>query len=73
ANMLPSTAYAKLIWTLGQTRNYEEVRKIMMTNLRGEITTREPNKGYLLMQGVEPGLQDMLRKLDPNPRFDAYR
>lgn len=38
ANMLPSAAYSKMIWTLGQTRNYEEVRKIMTTNLRGEIT-----------------------------------
>ncbi|WP_457558420.1 Glu-tRNA(Gln) amidotransferase subunit GatD [Candidatus Harpocratesius sp.] len=73
ANMLPSAAYAKMIWTLGQTRNYEEVRKIMTTNLRGEITTREPNKGYMFMQGVEPGLQEMMKKLDPNPRFDAYR
>lgn len=73
ANMLPSAAYAKMIWTLGQTRNYEEVRKLMTTNLRGEITNREPNKGYLFMQGVEPGIQDMLRKLDPNPRYDAYR
>lgn len=72
-NMLPSAAYAKMIWTLGQTRNYDEVRKIMGTNLRGEITYREPNKGYLLMQGVEPGLDDLLKKLDPNPRFDAYR
>ena len=72
-NMLPSAAYAKMIWTLGQTRNYDEVRKIMTTNLRGEITYREPTKGYLIMQGVEPGINTLLKKLDPNPRFDAYR
>ncbi|MHA1123708.1 MAG: Glu-tRNA(Gln) amidotransferase subunit GatD, partial [Candidatus Heimdallarchaeota archaeon] len=68
ANMLPCTAYAKMIWTLGQTRDYNEVRKIMTTNIAGEITNKEPNKGYLLMQGMEPGLEEMMRLVNPNPR-----
>ncbi|MHA2019463.1 MAG: Glu-tRNA(Gln) amidotransferase subunit GatD, partial [Promethearchaeota archaeon] len=72
-SMLPSAAYAKMIWTLGQTRDYNEVKKIMQTNLRGEMVYREPNRGYLVMQGIEPGMEEMLRKLEPNPRHDAYR
>ncbi len=72
-NMLPSAAYAKMIWVLGQTRDYDEVRRLMQTNLRGEIISREPNSGYLLYQGIEPGLREILKKLEPNPRRDAYR
>ncbi|MBD3189679.1 MAG: Glu-tRNA(Gln) amidotransferase subunit GatD [Candidatus Heimdallarchaeota archaeon] len=67
-NMLPCAAYAKMIWTLGHTRDVDEVKKIMTTNIAGEITKREPNKGYLLMQGVEPGIEELLKKVNPNPR-----
>jgi len=73
ANMLPCTAYAKMIWTLGQTRDYDEVRKIMTTNIAGEITNKEPNKGYMLMQGMEPGLKEMMRLVNPNPREHRWR
>lgn len=73
ANMIPCTAYAKMIWTLGQTRDYDEVRKIMTTNIAGEITNKEPNKGYMLMQGVEPGLKEMMRLVNPNPREHRWR
>ncbi|MHA1842585.1 MAG: Glu-tRNA(Gln) amidotransferase subunit GatD [Candidatus Heimdallarchaeota archaeon] len=73
ANMLPCTAYAKMIWTLGQTRDYDEVRKIMTTNIAGEITNKEPNKGYMLMQGMEPGLEEMMRLVNPNPREHRWR
>ncbi|NHJ84918.1 MAG: Glu-tRNA(Gln) amidotransferase subunit GatD [Asgard group archaeon] len=68
ANMIPCTAYAKMIWALGHTRDVKEVEKIMTTNIAGEITNRELNKGYMLMQGVEPGLDDLLRIINPNPR-----
>ncbi|MFW9924582.1 MAG: Glu-tRNA(Gln) amidotransferase subunit GatD [Candidatus Thorarchaeota archaeon] len=68
ANMIPCTAYAKMIWTLGHTRDYNEVKRIMQTNLAGEITNRELNKGYLLMQGIEPGLDQLLKMVNPNPR-----
>jgi glutamyl-tRNA(Gln) amidotransferase subunit D len=73
ANMIPCTAYAKMIWTLGQTRDYDEVRKIMTTNIAGEITNKEPNKGYMLMQGMEPGLKEMMRLVNPNPREHRWR
>jgi len=36
-DMLPETAFVKLIWTLGQTEDINEVRKIMHTNIAGEI------------------------------------
>ncbi|MHA1197960.1 MAG: Glu-tRNA(Gln) amidotransferase subunit GatD [Candidatus Heimdallarchaeaceae archaeon] len=62
-NMLPSAAYTKLIWTLGHTRNIEEVEKIMLINIAGEITTRESPKGYMLMQGSEPGIDHILKNL----------
>ncbi|MCE7741847.1 MAG: Glu-tRNA(Gln) amidotransferase subunit GatD [Candidatus Heimdallarchaeota archaeon] len=62
-NMLPSAAYTKLIWTLGHTRDIEEVEKIMITNLAGEITTRESPRGYMLMQGSEPGIDHILKNL----------
>jgi len=72
-SMLPGAAYAKMIHVLGQTRNYEEVKTMMQTNMRGEIIMREPNKGYLILQGVEPGIDSILKKHEPNPRYDAYR
>ncbi|MHA1399695.1 MAG: Glu-tRNA(Gln) amidotransferase subunit GatD [Candidatus Heimdallarchaeaceae archaeon] len=62
-NMLPSAAYAKLIWTLGHTRNLEEVKKIIQTPIAGEITPKETPRGYLLLQGIEEGIDEYLRKL----------
>ncbi len=37
-DMLPETAYVKLMWVLGHTDDPEEVRKMMLTNYAGEIT-----------------------------------
>jgi len=62
-NMLPSAAYTKLIWTLGHTRNLDEVREIMLTPIAGEITNRESPKGFMLMQGTEPGIDNILKNL----------
>ncbi len=62
-NMLPSAAYTKLCWVLGHTRNIEEVKALITTNIAGEITTRESYKGYSFFQGVEPGIDDILKKL----------
>ncbi|AEG17240.1 Glu-tRNA(Gln) amidotransferase subunit GatD [Methanobacterium paludis] len=45
-DMLPETAYVKLVWTLGQTDNMEEVRKIMQTNLKGEIGAKSSQKFF---------------------------
>ncbi|MBN2155038.1 MAG: Glu-tRNA(Gln) amidotransferase subunit GatD [Candidatus Lokiarchaeota archaeon] len=67
-NMLPSAAYAKLIWTLGHTRNITEVKEIMTTNIAGEITDRELNSGYLIMQGIEENISEITTTLDPNPK-----
>ncbi len=39
-DMLPETAYVKLMWALGQTSDPEEVKKLMQTNIAGELTTR---------------------------------
>ncbi len=58
-NMLPETAYVKLIYVLGHTKNMEEIHKQMITNLSGEITTREPYNGYQILQsGVDTVQKD---------------
>lgn len=61
ANMLPETAYMKLCWTLGQTDDPDEVKRIMLTPIGDEITQREPYNGYLILQGAIPEVQEFLR------------
>ncbi len=39
-DMLPETAYVKLMWVLGHTRDPPEVAKAMSTNVAGEINPR---------------------------------
>ncbi len=39
-DMLPETAFAKLMWVLGQTSDAQEVRELMVSNIAGEITKR---------------------------------
>jgi glutamyl-tRNA(Gln) amidotransferase subunit D len=39
-DMLPETAFVKLMWALGKTRELEEVRKIMETDIAGELGPR---------------------------------
>ena len=46
-DMLPETAYVKLVWTLGQTDKVEEVKKIIQTNLAGEIGEKSSEKFFL--------------------------
>lgn len=62
-NMLPSAAYTKLIWVLGHTRDIEEIKVLMQTPVAGEITEREGPRGYMLLQGVEPGIDKILENL----------
>ena len=50
-NMLPETAYVKLMYILGHTKDMGEIHKLMVTNLAGEITSREPYNGYQILQG----------------------
>jgi glutamyl-tRNA(Gln) amidotransferase subunit D len=40
ADWTPEAAYAKLCFALGQTKKMDEVRKIMLTDIAGEITPR---------------------------------
>ncbi|HDJ83945.1 MAG TPA: Glu-tRNA(Gln) amidotransferase GatDE subunit D, partial [Desulfurococcaceae archaeon] len=39
-DMLPEVAYVKLSWILARTRDPKEVRKLMLTNIAGEINPR---------------------------------
>lgn len=39
SDMLPETAYIKLLWAAGQSDDVNEVRRIMQTNLKGEMDT----------------------------------
>jgi len=61
-NMLPETAYIKLGWALGQTEDYEEVKKIMLTPICSDITPREPYNGYLVYQGGVPEVEEFIRR-----------
>ncbi|MBN2102343.1 MAG: Glu-tRNA(Gln) amidotransferase subunit GatD [Candidatus Aenigmarchaeota archaeon] len=47
SDMLTETAYVKLGWVLGHTEDIEEVRKMMLTNIAGEITQRTLPETYL--------------------------
>lgn len=63
ANMLPEVAYVKLGWALGQTQDLEEVKRIMLEPVAGEITEREPSNGYLVFQGGVPEVEDFISKV----------
>lgn len=39
-DMLPEVGYVKLAWVLGHTQNAEEVKRMMLHNVAGEITMR---------------------------------
>ena len=39
-DMLPETALVKLMWVLGQTKDLEEAKKLLLTNIAYEITPR---------------------------------
>jgi glutamyl-tRNA(Gln) amidotransferase subunit D len=62
ANMLPEVAYVKLAWTLGQTTDLDEVKRIMLTPIAGETTEREPSNGYLIFQGGIPEVEEFISK-----------
>lgn len=61
-NMIPETAYIKLGWVLGQTNDREEVKRLMLTPINDEITSREPYNGYLIYQGGVPEVEAFIRK-----------
>lgn len=41
-DMLPETAYVKMMWSLGQTNDSEEARTLLKTNIAGEYNDRTP-------------------------------
>ncbi len=62
ANLLPEMAYIKLGWALGQTKDLEEVKKIMLTPICRDITEGEPYNGYLIYQGGIPEVEDFIKR-----------
>ncbi|RLE51181.1 MAG: Glu-tRNA(Gln) amidotransferase GatDE subunit D [Candidatus Methanomethylicota archaeon] len=46
-DMLPETALVKLMWVLAQTRDLKEVRKLMLTNIAGEINPRSVHSHFI--------------------------
>lgn len=61
-NMLPEVAYMKLGWALGQTDDLEEVKRIMLKPINGEITDREPSNAYLIYQGGVPEVEEFIAR-----------
>jgi glutamyl-tRNA(Gln) amidotransferase subunit D len=47
-DILPETAFVKLMWALGQEDNLEEVRKIMTTNISGEMEEKSSMDYFLV-------------------------
>ena len=47
-DMLPETAYVKLCWALGHTKDFDKIKSIMMENIAGEITSRSIINTFLM-------------------------
>ncbi len=45
-DMLPETAYVKLMWVLGQTKDLDKVKVLMLQNFAGEITQHSNPRGF---------------------------
>jgi len=58
ANMLPEVALMKLSWALAQSDDRDEIQRVMLTPIAGEITEREPHDGYLVLQGGLPEVDE---------------
>jgi glutamyl-tRNA(Gln) amidotransferase subunit D len=46
-NMLPETAYLKLMWALAYAKTKQEVEQLMMMNIAGEIAERMKRNAFL--------------------------
>jgi glutamyl-tRNA(Gln) amidotransferase subunit D len=44
-DMLPETAYVKLMWVLAQAKSDSEVREMMKKDMRGELSERRELDG----------------------------
>jgi glutamyl-tRNA(Gln) amidotransferase subunit D len=60
-NMLPEVAFMKLGWALAHSDDREEIRRIMLTPVAGEITEREPPDAYLVLQGGLPEVEVFMK------------
>jgi len=47
-DMLPETAYVKLMWVLGHTKKIDKIREMMLTNYAGEINKRIESNEFLI-------------------------
>lgn len=45
-DMLPETAYVKLMWALAHSKKPDEIKRIMQTNIAGEISDRTKTNCY---------------------------
>ncbi len=63
ANMLPEVAYVKLGWALAQSEDPDEIKRLMLTPINGEITDREPYNGYLIFQGGLPEVDKFVAQI----------
>jgi glutamyl-tRNA(Gln) amidotransferase subunit D len=63
-NMLPEAAYIKLGWAMGVSDDHEEVKRIMLTPVGGDITESEPPDGYLILQGGGPEVKDIFKGIN---------
>jgi glutamyl-tRNA(Gln) amidotransferase subunit D len=39
-DMLPETALIKMMWVLGQTKDLEKAKKLLLLNIAGEVSER---------------------------------
>ena len=46
-DLSPETAYVKLGWVLGHTKDKEKVKELMLTNIAGEFNERIEAESYL--------------------------
>ncbi len=64
ANMLPEAAYIKLGWAMGVTDDHEEVKRLMLTPVGGDITDSEPPDGYIILQGGVPEVEHIFEGIN---------
>jgi glutamyl-tRNA(Gln) amidotransferase subunit D len=48
---------------MGQTKDPQEVKEMMLKPINDEITEREPYNGYLVYQGGVPEVEDFIKKV----------
>ena len=66
SNLLPEAAYPKLVWVLGHTGfppDLDEVKRLMQTNIAGEITNREGKFGFSVLHGIEPRIAELFSSI----------